>query len=59
MDTFNIWKLQTREYVAIGDDARRPGLLRNKLGYIFLLARVATGLQDGAWPEPTITRGRA
>jgi sterol desaturase/sphingolipid hydroxylase (fatty acid hydroxylase superfamily) len=35
VETFNIWKLQTREYVAIGRDVRAAGRLRDKLGYIF------------------------
>jgi sterol desaturase/sphingolipid hydroxylase (fatty acid hydroxylase superfamily) len=35
VETFNIWKLQTREYVAIGRDVRATGRLRDKLGYIF------------------------
>lgn len=35
VDTFNIWKLQTREYAAIGRDVRAAHGLRAKLGYIF------------------------
>ncbi len=35
VDTFNIWKLQTHEYVAIGRDVRAARGLRAKLGYIF------------------------
>lgn len=35
VDTFNIWKLQTHEYVAIGRDVRDARGLRAKLGYVF------------------------
>ncbi|GAA2566784.1 sterol desaturase family protein [Mycolicibacterium diernhoferi] len=35
VDTFNIWKLQTHEYVAIGRDVRAARRWRDKLGYIF------------------------
>ncbi|MGB6039975.1 MAG: sterol desaturase family protein [Gordonia sp. (in: high G+C Gram-positive bacteria)] len=35
VDTYNIWKLQTFEYAAIGHDVRRAPTLRAKLGYIF------------------------
>jgi sterol desaturase/sphingolipid hydroxylase (fatty acid hydroxylase superfamily) len=35
VNTFNIWKLQTREYAAIISDVRRSGHWRDKLGYIF------------------------
>jgi sterol desaturase/sphingolipid hydroxylase (fatty acid hydroxylase superfamily) len=35
VNTFNIWKLQTREYAAIGRDVRAARGLRAKLGYIF------------------------
>ncbi|CAN3129106.1 C-5 sterol desaturase [Mycobacterium sp. smrl_JER01] len=35
VDTFNIWRLQTREYAAIGRDVRTAAGLRAKLGYIF------------------------
>ncbi|WP_048631275.1 sterol desaturase family protein [Mycolicibacterium aurum] len=35
VDTFNIWKLQTREYAAIGRDVRAAHGLRAKLGYLF------------------------
>jgi sterol desaturase/sphingolipid hydroxylase (fatty acid hydroxylase superfamily) len=35
VNTFNIWKLQTREYVAIAQDVRRATRLRDRLGYIF------------------------
>ncbi len=34
VDTFNIWKLQTYEYVAIGHDVRSATRLRDRLGYI-------------------------
>ena len=33
--TFNIWRLQTREYVAIGRDVHAARRFRDKLGYIF------------------------
>ena len=35
VDTFNIWKLQTREYVAMARDWRAAGRLRDRLGYVF------------------------
>jgi sterol desaturase/sphingolipid hydroxylase (fatty acid hydroxylase superfamily) len=35
VNTFNIWKLQTREYVAIAHDVRSAQRWRDKLGYIF------------------------
>lgn len=35
VDTFNIWKLQTREYVAIARDWRSATRLRDRLGYAF------------------------
>ena len=35
VDTFNIWKLQTHEYVAIARDVRQASRWRDKLGYIF------------------------
>lgn len=35
VDTFNIWKLETREYVAIARDVRSAGNWRDKMGYIF------------------------
>jgi sterol desaturase/sphingolipid hydroxylase (fatty acid hydroxylase superfamily) len=35
VDTFNIWKLQTHEYAAIGRDVRAARGIRAKLGYIF------------------------
>jgi sterol desaturase/sphingolipid hydroxylase (fatty acid hydroxylase superfamily) len=35
VDTFNIWKLQTREYVAIARDWRSAKRLRDRLGYVF------------------------
>ncbi|WP_099020811.1 sterol desaturase family protein [Mycolicibacterium palauense] len=33
--TFNIWKLQTHEYVAIARDVRAAHRLRDRLGYVF------------------------
>ncbi|UXA15894.1 sterol desaturase family protein [Mycobacterium sp. SMC-4] len=33
--TFNIWKLQTHEYVAIGRDVRGARRLRDRLGFVF------------------------
>jgi len=35
VNTFNIWKLQTREYVAIAQDVRSASRWRDRLGYIF------------------------
>jgi len=35
VNTFNIWKLQTREYVAIAHDVRAARRWRDKLGYVF------------------------
>ncbi len=35
VNTFNIWKLETREYVAIARDVRSARRWRDKLGYIF------------------------
>jgi sterol desaturase/sphingolipid hydroxylase (fatty acid hydroxylase superfamily) len=35
VDTFNIWKLQTREYVAIARDVRSTTNWRDRLGYLF------------------------
>jgi sterol desaturase/sphingolipid hydroxylase (fatty acid hydroxylase superfamily) len=35
VDTYNIWKLQTREYVAIARDWRSATRLRDRLGYVF------------------------
>lgn len=35
VDTFNIWTLQTHEYVAIARDVRTADRLRDRLGYIF------------------------
>lgn len=35
VDTYNIWKLQTYEYVAIARDVRRAARWRDKLGYVF------------------------
>jgi sterol desaturase/sphingolipid hydroxylase (fatty acid hydroxylase superfamily) len=35
VDTFNLWKLQTHEYVAIARDVRQTKRWRDRLGYIF------------------------
>src|ERR1700739_1529439 len=35
VDTFNIWNLQIREYVAITRDWRSASRLRDRLGYVF------------------------
>jgi sterol desaturase/sphingolipid hydroxylase (fatty acid hydroxylase superfamily) len=35
VDTFNIWTLQIREYVAIAHDWRSASRLRDRLGYVF------------------------
>lgn len=35
VDTFNIWKLQTYEYVAIARDVRAATRWRDRLGYVF------------------------
>ncbi|QLL05137.1 sterol desaturase family protein [Mycobacterium vicinigordonae] len=35
VDTFNVWKLQTHEYVAIVRDWRSANRLRDRLGYVF------------------------
>ena len=35
VDTFNIWKLETHEYVSIARDVRSASGWRDKLGYIF------------------------
>ena len=35
VNTYNIWKLQTREYVAIARDVRGATRWRDRLGYIF------------------------
>ena len=35
VDTFNIWNLQTREYVAIARDWRSASRLRDRFGYVF------------------------
>jgi sterol desaturase/sphingolipid hydroxylase (fatty acid hydroxylase superfamily) len=35
VDTFNIWKLQVREYVAIARDWRSASRLRDRLRYVF------------------------
>ena len=35
MNTFNIWTLETREYVAIARDVRAATRWRDRLGYVF------------------------
>jgi sterol desaturase/sphingolipid hydroxylase (fatty acid hydroxylase superfamily) len=35
VDTFNIWTLQTHEYVAIARDVRRAARWRDRLGFVF------------------------
>jgi hypothetical protein len=35
VDTFNIWKLQTHEYLSIARDFRLAARLRDRLGYVF------------------------
>jgi hypothetical protein len=35
VDTFNVWKLQTHEYVAIARDVHSATRWRDKLGFIF------------------------
>jgi hypothetical protein len=35
VNTFNIWTLETREYVAIAHDVRAAVSWRDRLGYIF------------------------
>jgi hypothetical protein len=35
VDTYDIWKLQTHEYVAIARDVHRATRWRDKLGYVF------------------------
>jgi sterol desaturase/sphingolipid hydroxylase (fatty acid hydroxylase superfamily) len=35
VDTFNIWKLETHEYVAIARDVRAASSWRDRLGYVF------------------------
>lgn len=35
VDTFNIWKLETHEYVAIARDVRASSSWRDRLGYVF------------------------
>ena len=35
MDTFNIWKLETFEYVAIARDVRSATRWRDRFGYVF------------------------
>jgi hypothetical protein len=35
VDTYNIWKLQTHEYVAIARDLRAARRWRDRLGFVF------------------------
>jgi len=35
VDTFNLWKLQTHEYLSIARDFRSATRLRDRLGYVF------------------------
>ena len=35
VDTYNIWKLQTHEYVAIARDVRGARRWRDRLGFVF------------------------
>ncbi len=35
MGTYDIWKLQTHEYAAIGRDVRAAQSWRDRLGYVF------------------------
>ena len=35
VDTYNIWRLQTHEYVAIARDVRAARGFRNRMGYLF------------------------
>jgi sterol desaturase/sphingolipid hydroxylase (fatty acid hydroxylase superfamily) len=35
VDTFNVWKLQTHEYLSIARDFRSATRLRDRLGYVF------------------------
>jgi len=35
VSTYDVWKLQTHEYVAIGRDVANAGRLRDALGYVF------------------------
>jgi hypothetical protein len=35
VDTFNIWKLQTHEYLSIARDFRSATRLRDRLGFVF------------------------
>ncbi len=48
--TFNIWKLQTHEYVAIARDVRSASRLRDRLGYVF----GPPGWLPGAPPQPRV-----
>ncbi|KZS61838.1 C-5 sterol desaturase [Mycobacterium kansasii] len=52
VNTFNIWKLQTYEYLAIARDCRSATRLRDRLGYVFgppgWQPRMAATAADGA-----------
>ena len=48
VQTYNIWKLQTHEYAAIGRDVRAARGIRQKLGYIFGPPGWAPALQSRA-----------
>ncbi len=53
VDTFNIWKLQTHEYAAIGRDVRAARGVRDKLGYVF----GPPGWLPAGAPAPATSRG--
>jgi sterol desaturase/sphingolipid hydroxylase (fatty acid hydroxylase superfamily) len=53
VDTFNIWKLQTREYAAIARDVHAAPRWREKLGYIFGPPGWQPGSAAGAVRAPT------
>jgi hypothetical protein len=55
VDTYNIWKLQTHEYVAIARDVRGANRWRDRFGYAFGppgWAPPATAQPDIAAPQP-------
>lgn len=52
--TFNIWILQTREYMAIARDWRSAACLRDRLGYVF----GPPGWQPRAASKCTLTRSK-
>ncbi|OBK10376.1 sterol desaturase family protein [Mycobacterium asiaticum] len=57
VDTFNIWKLQTHEYLAIVRDWRSATRFRDRLGYVFgppgWTPRTSDKAADGAVPLVT------